>query len=102
MQMNKPLRACSVFQLIFLARGHAIFQGGRTKYSTLIYKSTLAVCHFRQCSVGSGSECYQVFDAKRDFKITLSQLILFTDKHKQKNFRVSDQKSSFTSAYNKH
>ena len=35
----------------FLARGHAIFQGGRTKYSTLIYKSTLADCCFRPCRV---------------------------------------------------
>ena len=35
----------------FLARGHAIFQGGHTKYSTLIYKSTLANCRFRLCRV---------------------------------------------------
>ena len=34
-----------------LTRGHAIFQGGHTKYSTLIYKSTLADCRFRQCRV---------------------------------------------------
>ena len=35
----------------FLAKGHAIFQGVRTKYSTLIYKSTLAYCRFRPCRV---------------------------------------------------
>ena len=35
----------------FSARGHAFFQGGRTKYSTLIYKSTLANCRFRLCWV---------------------------------------------------
>ena len=44
--------AMSVFRLIFFwAGGHAIFQGGRTKYSTLIYRSTLADCRFRQCQV---------------------------------------------------
>ena len=30
----------------FLARGHAIFQGGHIKYSTVIYKTTLAYCCF--------------------------------------------------------
>ena len=35
----------------FLARGHANFSGGHTKYSALIYESTLANCHFRQCWV---------------------------------------------------
>ena len=43
-----------MFQLIFLARGHAIFQGGRTKYSTLSYlstKSTLADCRLHQFRV---------------------------------------------------
>ena len=39
--------ACSVPVNFFLARGHAIFQGGRIKYSTVIYKSTLAYCCFR-------------------------------------------------------
>ena len=41
----------AVFQLIFWARGHAIFQGGRTKYSTLIYKSTLVYYRFPLCQV---------------------------------------------------
>ena len=35
----------------FLPRGHAIFQGGRTKYSTLIYMSILADCRFHLCRV---------------------------------------------------
>ena len=41
----------SVSVNFFLTRGHAIFQGGRTKYSTLIYKSTLDDCRFRHCRV---------------------------------------------------
>ena len=50
----------AVSQLIFLARGHAIFQGGHTKYSALIYKSTLADL----VRIGSGSGCRPVFDPR--------------------------------------
>ena len=45
------LIASSVPVNFFLPRGHAIFQGGCTKYSTLIYKSNSADCHFRPCWV---------------------------------------------------
>ena len=41
---------CSVPVNFFLARGHAIFQGVHTKYSTLIYESTLADCRFSSVS----------------------------------------------------
>ena len=45
------VRVLVVFQSIFWARGHAIFQGGCTKYSTLIYKIILTDCCFRPCWV---------------------------------------------------
>ena len=41
----------AVFHLIFWERGHAIFQGDCTKYSTLIYKIILTDCCFRPCRV---------------------------------------------------
>lgn len=47
----KRLLCFSVSVIFFLARGHAVFHGGCTKYSTLIYQSILADCCFRQCRV---------------------------------------------------
>ena len=40
----------SVLVNFFLARGRAIFQGDRTKYNSLIYKSTFSLLSFSSVS----------------------------------------------------
>ena len=42
----------SMFQLFFFGKVSCNFSGGRTKYSTLTYKSTLADFRFRRGWVG--------------------------------------------------
>ena len=44
-------KGCSVPVNFFWQGVMQFFRGGHTKYSTLIYKSTLADCRFRQCRV---------------------------------------------------